>query len=326
VAAFLARRLLQGMIVVALVATIVFALIHAAPGDPFSAAMEDPRITESVREAWRHAYGLDRPLPEQYARYVANVFRGDLGFSTSLQRPVAAAIGDALSNTLLLMGIGLLSGFLLGMAVAIAQVRQPGKRRDRILGGISLLFFSVPDFWLAMLILVALGFWLPFPDFPIGGSVDPVTHDTLSLSGRVLDRVKHLILPSLTLALLYFPLIARHQRAALIDTLPSDYVVTARAKGVSESVVIRHHALRNALLPIVTLLGVAFPALLTGAVFVERVFSWPGMGQLIVNSIAGRDYPLLTSAVILASAFVVAGSILADALYRWLDPRLRDER
>ena len=322
-AAFLARRLIQGVIVVALVATIVFVLIHRAPGDPFASAMEKPSITESVREAWRQSYGLDRPLPEQYARYVANVFRGKLGFSYSLQRPVAAAIGDALLNTVLLMGIGLFTGLLLGIAVAIAQVRKLGKRTDKVLGGISLFFFSIPDFWLALLMLMIA---FAIPNFPIGGATDAVMYDMLGPWGRFVDRVKHLIFPALTLALLYFPLIARHQRAALIDTLPSDYVVTARAKGVSESSVIRHHALRNALLPIITLLGVAFPALLTGAVFVERIFSWPGMGQLIVNSIGGRDYPLLTAAVVMGSTFVVAGSILADVLYRWLDPRLRDER
>jgi peptide/nickel transport system permease protein len=324
VAAFLVRRLLHGIIVVALVATIVFLLIHAAPGDPFSGAMEDPRITEAVREAWRHAYGLDRPISEQYARYVMSVFRGDLGFSISLQRPVAAVLRDALPNTLLLMTIGLVSGFLLGIAVAITQVRNLGKKTDKMLGGISITFFSVPDFWLALLVLVALGYWIPI--FPLGGAVNVVDYDSFGLWARAWDRVKHLILPSLTLALLYFPLIARHQRAALIDTLPSDYVTTARAKGVSESAVIRKHALRNALLPIVTLLGVAFPALLTGAVFVEKVFSWPGMGLRIIESIGSRDYPLLTASVILGSAFVVAGSILADALHLWLDPRLRDER
>jgi peptide/nickel transport system permease protein len=323
VAAFLARRLIQGVIVVALVATIVFVLIHRAPGDPFASAMEKPSITESVREAWRQSYGLDRPLPEQYARYVANVFRGNLGFSYSLQRPVAAAIGDALLNTVLLMGIGLFTGLLLGIAVAIAQVRKLGKSTDKVLGGISLFFFSIPDFWLAVLMLMIA---FSIPNFSIVGATDAVMYDMLGPWGRFMDRVKHLIFPALTLALLYFPLIARHQRAALIDTLPSDYVVTARAKGVSESSVIRHHALRNALLPIVTLLGVAFPSLLTGAVFVERTFAWPGMGQLIVNSIGGRDYPLLTAAVVMGSAFVVAGSILADLLYRLLDPRLRDER
>jgi peptide/nickel transport system permease protein len=323
-AAFLVRRLIHGIVVVALVATIVFVLIHLAPGDPFSQAMDDPSITESVRAAWRHAYGADLPLAEQWWRYVTSVFRGDLGFSWSLQRRVSSVLLDALPNTIVLMGLGLAAGFLLGITVAIVQVRNLGKRTDRVLGAISMTFFSLPDFWFAMLIMVAFGLWLHV--LPIGGTVDASMHDYMGPVGRIGDRLEHLILPTLTLALLYFPLIARHQRAALIDALPSEYLVTARAKGLAESSVIRRHALRNALLPIVTLLGVAFPALLTGAVFVEKVFSWPGMGLVIVNSISGRDYPLLTATVILGSAFVVAGSIVADLLYRWLDPRLRDER
>lgn len=322
-AAFLARRVLQGLVVVALAATIVFLLMHSAPGDPFSASLDNPAITASVRESWRRAYGLDRPLAEQYARYVVSVFRGELGFSFSLQRPVADALADALPNTVLLMAAGLLGGFALGIVTAIAQVRQHGRTTDRVLGAASLTLFSVPDFWLALLMLVAFAYWIPI--FPIGGAVDPVMHESLSAGGRFGDRVKHLVLPALTLALLYFPLIARHQRAALLDALPSDYVTTARAKGVSESRVITHHALRNALLPVITLLGVAFPALLTGAVFIEKVFSWPGMGQLIVNSIQSRDYPLLMAAVLIGSVFVVAGSILADVLYRRFDPRIRDE-
>ena len=275
-AAFLVRRLLHGIVVVALVTTIVFFLIHAAPGDPFSSAIENPYVTESIRASWRHSYGLDRPLAEQYLRYVANVFRGNLGFSFSLQRPVADALKDAFPNTLALMTLGLTAGFSLGITVAVAQVRKLGKRTDRILGGISLALFSVPDFWLALLMLVVFTFWLRI--FPSGGSVD-VMHDYMRPGERAFDRMSHLILPALTLALLYFPLIARHQRAALIEILPSEFLVTARAKGVSESRVIRQHALRNALLPIITLMGVAFPALLTGAVFVEKVFSWPGMGH-----------------------------------------------
>ncbi|MGH9424622.1 MAG: ABC transporter permease, partial [Thermoanaerobaculia bacterium] len=276
-----------------------------------------------VRATWRHAYGLDRPLGEQYVRYVASVARGDLGFSFSLQRPVVDALGSALPNTLLLMTAALAGGFLIGIAVAVAQVRRRGKPVDHILGGISIFLFSVPDFWLAMLLLVALAYWIPL--FPIGGSVDPVMHDMMSGGARALDRIRHIILPGLTLALLYFPLIARHQRAALLDAITSDYITTGRAKGVSEGRLITRHALRNALLPVVTILGVAFPALLTGAVFVENVFSWPGMGRLIVNAIGSRDYPLLTAAVLLGSIFVIVGSILADVLYRLLDPRLRDE-
>lgn len=307
-----------------LVATIVFFLIHAAPGDPFSASLDNPGISEAVRAAWRHSYGLDRPLPEQYVRYVASVARGDLGFSFSLQRPVTDALASALPNTLLLMGVSLIAAFAIGIAVAVAQVRRRGKPTDRVLGGISIFLFSVPDFWLAMLMLVSLAYWVPL--FPIGGSVDPVMHDMMGAGARGIDRVRHLILPALTLALLYFPVIARHQRAALLESVGSDYITTARAKGVSENSLITRHALRNALLPVVSILGVAFPALLTGAVFVEKVFSWPGMGLLIVNSINSRDYPLLTAAVLLGSTFVIIGSILADVAYRWLDPRLRDER
>jgi len=326
VAAFFVRRLLHGFIVVALVATIVFVLIRAAPGDPFSGAMDDPSVTEAIREAWRHAYGLDRPIFEQFVSYVRSMFHGDLGFSILLKRPVVYVLRDALPNTLLLMSIGLVSGFLLGIEVAIAQVRNLGKKTDKILGGISITFFSIPDFWLALLIFVGLGYWLPGRIFPLGGVVDVVNYDNFGFWARAWDRITHLILPSLTLTLLYFPLFARHQRAALIDTLPSEYMTTARAKGVSESALIRKHALRNSLLPVVTLVGVAFPALFAGAVFVEKVFSWPGMGLRIVESIGGRDYPLLTASVIFASAFVVAGSILADVVHLWLDPRLRDDR
>ena len=322
-AAFVVRRFLQGIIVVALVATIVFLLTHAAPGDPISDAMDNPSVTDSVRQSVRHAYGLDRPLPEQYARYVTNVFRGELGFSFSLKRPVADALADALPNTLLLMALGLAGGFALGITVATVQVRNRGKPLDKILRGVTLAFFAVPDFWLALLLLVSLGYWLPI--FPLGGTVDTNVHDLLGPAGRFADRVKHVVLPALTLSLLYFPIIARHQRAALIEILPSDYITTARAKGVNEGAIVRRHAMRNALLPVITILGVAFPALLTGAVFVEMVFSWPGMGRLIVGAIGGRDYPLITACVILGAAFVVAGSLLADSLYRLLDPRLRDD-
>lgn len=323
-AAFLVRRLFQGAIVVALVATIVFLLIHAAPGDPFGAALERPEVSEAVRQSWRQAYGLERPLSEQYARYVAAIFRGDLGFSFSRQRPVAHVLADALPNTVLLMGTGLFLGLLAGVTIAIIQVRSRGKFRDKFLGAVSLTFFAVPDFWLALIVLVSLAYWLRL--FPIGGAVDPFAYDSLSGPGRIVDRVQHLVLPALTLALLYFPIIARHQRAALLEAIPSEYVTTARAKGVAERDVIRRHALRNAVLPVVTLLGIAFPALLTGAVFIEKVFSWPGMGLVIVSSIQSRDYPLLTASVILGSSFVVIGGILADVIYRALDPRIADER
>lgn len=321
-AGYLFRRLLQVAVVVVLVATIAFILIHVAPGDPFAAAIENPNVSEAVRAQWREAYGLDRPLPQQFVMYIGSVARGDLGWSFSMQRPVIDVLADALPNTVLLMSIALAASFSLGILLAVAQATKPGSLTDRVIGGVSLLLFSMPEFWLASMILVL--FTYRFPVFPIGGMMDPVIHSSLSAVGRIADVARHTVLPALTLTFLFSAVVARYQRAALLDALPSNYVITARAKGVPEGRIIRRHALRNALLPIITLFGLAFPALLTGAVFVEKIFSWPGMGLVIVNSIGTRDYPLLMAAVIIGSVLVGLGSLLADILYRAFDPRLRD--
>jgi len=282
----------------------------------------NPNVSGAVRAHWREAYGLDRPLPEQFARYIASIVRGDLGWSFSLQRPVIDVLRDALPNTLLLMSIALVGSFALGIVLAIAQVTRPGSLTDRIIGGVSLIFFSMPEFWLALMVIVLLAYH--FPIFPIGGMVDPVMHSSLGPAARAADVARHTVLPALTLTLLFSAVVARYQRAALLDVLPAEYVKTARAKGVPERHIIRRHALRNALLPVITLFGLAFPALLTGAVFVEKVFSWPGMGLVIVNSIDTRDYPLLMAAVIIGSFLVALGSLAADLLYVAFDPRLRD--
>lgn len=286
--------------------------------------MENPNVTEAVRAHWRAAYGLDRPVLEQFGMYLTSVARGDFGWSFSLQRPVVDVLAETLPNTLLLMSIALVASFSLGILLAIAQAARRGSLADRIIGGVSLLFFSMPEFWLALMVIVLLAY--RFPVFPIGGMTDPVIHDSLSAGARFLDVARHTILPAFTLTLLFSAVVARYQRAALLDVLPSDYILTARAKGVPERSIIRHHALRNALLPVITLFGLAFPALLTGAVFVEKVFSWPGMGLVIVNSIDTRDYPLLMAAVIIGSVLVALGSLIADVLYFVFDPRLRDER
>ncbi|MDP9178361.1 MAG: ABC transporter permease [Gemmatimonadota bacterium] len=323
-ARYLFRRLAQVAVVVALVATIAFILIHLAPGDPFGAAMDNPNVTDAVRAQWRAAYGLDRPLPQQFASYLGSVARGDLGWSFSLQRPVIDVLRDALPNTLLLMSIALATSFSLGIALAIAQASRPGSLTDRVLGGISLFFFSVPEFWLALMVIVLLAY--RFPIFPIGGMVDSVMHSSLTSWGKFIDIARHTVLPAATLTLLFSAVVARYQRAALLDVLPAEYVRTARAKGVPERSIVRRHALRNALLPVITLFGLAFPALLTGAVFVEKVFAWPGMGLVIVNSIESRDYPLLMASVIIGSVLVAVGSLLADLLYRVADPRIRDDR
>jgi len=318
---YIARRLGQAVVIVAIVAAITFALIHLAPGDPFSAVLDNPNVSETVRETLRAQYGLDRPLPEQFVRYVGALARGEMGWSFSHDRPVREVLASALPNTVLLMGVALVASFALGILVALLQVARRGSLIDHSLSGITLLFFSMPDFWLAILSLLALTYWLPI--FPVGGAVDPVMHEYLSLGGRIVDRLKHLALPALTLTLLASASVARYQRAALLDVLPADYIRTARLKGLTEKEILRRHALRNALLPIITLIGLSFPALLTGAFFIERIFAWPGMGYAVVNAIGTRDYPLVVGGVIIGSIMVTLGSLLADLLYAWADPRLR---
>jgi peptide/nickel transport system permease protein len=318
---YLGGRLVQAVVIVAIVATITFALIHLAPGDPFSAVMDNPNVNERVRATLRAQYGLDRPLPEQFVRYIGQVARGDLGWSFSHDRPVAEVLATTLPNTLLLMAIALTGSFALGILIALVQVARRGSTTDHALSAVSLFFFSMPDFWLAILALLAFTYWLPL--FPVGGTVDPVTHDYMGLGARIVDRLRHLALPAITLTVLASPGVARYQRAALLDVLPADYIRTARLKGLTEREILRRHALRNALLPIISLLGLSLPALLTGAFFIEKIFAWPGMGLAVVNAIATRDYPLVVGGVILGSIMVTAGSLLADLLYAWADPRLR---
>ena len=317
----IAQRLVQAAVIVAIVAVITFTLIHLAPGDPFSAVMDNPNVSEAVRQTLRVQYGLDRPLPEQFARYVGSLARGELGWSFSHERPVREVLGSALPNTLLLMGVALVGSFTLGILIALIQVARRGSVTDHALSGISLFLFSMPDFWFAILSLLAFTYWLPI--FPVGGAVDPVMHEYLSLGGRIVDRLRHLALPAITLTILASAAVARYQRAALLDVLPADYIRTARLKGLTERQILRRHALRNALLPIITMIGLSFPALLTGAFFVEKIFAWPGMGYAVVNAIGTRDYPLVVGGVIIGSIMVTLGSLLADLLYALADPRLR---
>ena len=319
---FVARRAGQAALTVLFVMTLSFFLIRLAPGDPFSASLENPRVSESVRERWRAAAGLDRPLPEQYLRYIANAARGDFGPSFSRGRSVRAELADAIPNTLLLMSVALLASFAVGIAAGVWQGIRRGTLVDRSVGSISLFFYSMPDFWLALMILLALGYKAGL--FPIGGLVDPITYDYLGFWGRVGDRLHHLALPALTLTLLSAAAIARYQRAAVLDVSTQDFVRTARAKGVPGRRIVTRHILRNALLPVITLLGLAFPALLGGAVFIEKVFAWPGMGLLAVEAIATRDYYLVTAAVVVGGAMVAVGSLLADVVYALVDPRLRE--
>ncbi len=317
--AWLLRRLAAALAIIFAVVTLCFAAIHLAPGTPFLPGQDRP-IDPAVVERLRARFGLDQPLPVQYARYLRALVRGDLGESFSQRRPVVDAIASAIPNTLVLTGTALAIDFLLGVLIGVVQAARARRRLDVALTNATLFFYSLPTFWLGLLLLLVFGQWLDW--FPVGG-VTAVLHDSMPLALRLLDRLKHLALPALTLGLVGAAGTARYQRAALLEALGEDYARTARAKGLTEPRVLMDHALRNALLPIVTLLGLALPFLLTGAVVVETVFTWPGLGKLAADAIAGRDYPLVIATTLISSVLVVLGSLIADLLTAAADPRVR---
>lgn len=318
---FLFRRLLQGLAILFTVATVTFALIHAAPGEPFAAQLEDARFTPEMSATLRRQYGLDAPLPIQYARFLTQLVRGDLGHSLSHHRPVRAILAVALPRTVVLMSVALAAGFALGIVTGAAQAARAGTRLDRIAGRVSVALLALPDFWLALALQLVVATRLRW--FPVSGMLDQTMHEYMSPMGKWRDVAWHLVLPATTLALIIGAVVARHQRQALVDILPEDFVRSARAKGVRERTVVMRHALRNALLPTITLLGLALPALVGGAVIIENIFSWPGMGRVALDAIAARDYPVVLGTTLVGSLMVVLGSLFADLLSAAVDPRLR---
>jgi peptide/nickel transport system permease protein len=316
----LAGRLLQGLAVMWMVSTLTFALLHLAPGDPYSYQSERRMAPEAIAH-WRHVYCLDRPLPAQYVCYLRSIASGDLGYSIPQARPVRDILVDYVPRTLELMSLGLLASFLVGIALGVVQARRRGTFADWGSRGVSLIFYSMPDFWLALMLALIFAYWLPI--FPISGIEDVINAPTNDTWQRLADHLRHLVLPVTTLTLMTCASIARFQRAAMLDAMRLDFIVTARAKGVSENGIARHHVLRNALLPVITLVGLTLPLLLGGAVFVELVFSWPGMGFVTAMAVSSRDYAVVTSSVLITSGLVVLGSIVADLLYALADPRVR---
>ena len=312
----------QGVVVVAIVATATFVLIRLAPGDPFAMALDNVRVSPALREQWRAAYGLDGSIATQYFRWLRALASGDLGWSTSTNQSVAQAIAQALPYTLWLMGLSLVLAFAIGMALGAWQAARHGRTVDRSVGALTLLGGALPDFWLALVILLAGAYWTRV--FPVGGAQDALLPVSAGLFTVIADRLRHLALPSLTLVILIAAPVARQQRAALLDRLGAEWVRTARAKGLGASAVFRRHAWRTALGPVITLAGLALPALVGGAVFVEHVFAWPGMGQLAAEAIASRDYHLVVGCVLVGAVMVVAGSTLADVVAMRLDPRTAD--
>lgn len=319
---FLAARLLQAVVIVFLVGTLTFLLLQLAPGDPLTSTSSSTLVPRSVVEQQRRAFGLDRPVLEQYARYLSNLARGDFGYSYREHRPAWHAIRDRIPNTLVLATAALAVAFGFGIAIGVVQGIRAGSRADDLLSVLSLTVYSTPVFWLGIVLLLVFGETLRW--LPVAGATDPVIYDQLPWLGRAWDRVRHLALPALTLGAIGAAATARFQRAAMLDVIRQDFIRTARAKGLARQTVVLRHALRNALLPVITLFGLAFPLLLGGTALVETVFAWPGMGKLTVDAIHGRDYFVVTGAAVLAAVLVVVGNLIADILYRVMDPRTRE--
>jgi len=313
---WLLRRLVASVAIIFAVVTFIFILIHLAPGKPCSENLE-PRVCDLLTRQ----FGLDQPIAVQYWRYLVELAHGNLGMSFSLRRPVVDALVETVPFTLQLAGAALTLDFLLGLGLGIYQAGRVNRLPDLVLGNATLFVYSLPTFWLAPILLLIFGEKLRL--FPVGGASDPIFCPVVTSLYCVADRLWHLVLPATTLGVVGAAGTARFQRAAMLEVASQDYVRTARAKGVPERQIVLRHQLRNALLSFITRFGLAFPFLLTGAVLVETVFAWPGMGRLAFNAILTRDYPLVTASALIASTVVLAGNLLADILLGIADPRLR---
>lgn len=313
-----ARRAAAGLAVVVGVVTLTFGLLHLAPGDPVERLL-GPAPTPEQLAAARHALGLDRPVAVQYVAWLGRFATGDWGRSIATGRPVRTVLGEAVPATLELIGLSLLLSYLLGVGVGVVQATVGG-RVDTALSVTTVTLFALPGYWLGLMLVMVFTYWARWlPAFGAAG----VDAATLSGWGRVADRLRHLALPLATLTLIGLGGTARFVRGAMLDVVGQPFVRTARAKGLSPFAVARRHVIRNALIPVVTLLGLSLPALFSGAVFVEAVFAWPGMGRQLVEAVQARDYPVVMAVTAVSAALVMLGNLVADAALTWLDPRLR---
>lgn len=323
---YLIRRLLGAIPLLWGILTLIFFIIHLAPGDP-TARFFNPNVAPEVIEQMRHNFGLDQPVYVQYFKWLSSFVRGDFGYSFGQMRPIADILPETLWNTLQLMLVALAVIFIVGMLIGIVQAVRQYSAADNVLTFGALFFYSMPSFWFALMLILIFSLkasqW-GLPQLPATGMTS-VGYEFLPAGAKVLDRIQHLILPVIALGIGNAAGVARYMRGSMLEVINQDYIRTARAKGLSERTVIFKHALRNALIPIITLLGLYLPILLSGSVLVETIFGWPGMGRLIVDAIFQRDYPLVMATSFVAAAMVVFGNLLADVLYAVVDPRIRND-
>ncbi len=318
---WLLDRTAQAAVTLAIAITLLFVLMRAAPGDPLSRLQGDRPLSREEIASLRERYGLDQPLLTQFGAFVGGLTRGDLGVSIEYGRPVTSLLAERLPATLQLGGAVILLNFTLGLWLGVRQAVRRGSREDRWLTVVSLGGYAPPSVWLGLVLAWLVG--VKGGVLPPAGHSDPLLDSGAGFMERTVDLLRHLALPVLTLSAVTIAATMRHQRNAMLDVLRHPFMLTARAKGLSERAVTWRHAWRNALFPVVTLFGLWLPILVTGSVFVEAVFAWPGLGSLAAAAVGHRDYPLLMGAALLAAVLVVAASLLTDLVYALLDPRVR---
>ncbi|HET9039471.1 MAG TPA: ABC transporter permease [Gemmatimonadales bacterium] len=314
----LVRRALSGLGVVLGVVTLMFALLRLAPGDP-ALLLVGPAASAEQVAAQRRALGLDRPVVEQYVSWLGRFAQGDWGTSIATGRPVRTILAQAWPATVRLVGISLVLSYLIGIAVGVVQAARGG-RLDTVLSVATVTLFALPGYWLGLMLVMVFTYRLRLlPAFGAAG----FDADFLPPAARLADRLRHLVLPLATLTLVGIGGTARFVRGAMLDVAGAPWVTVARAKGLSETRVMLRHVLRNALVPVVTLLGLSLPTLFSGAVFIEAIFAWPGVGRVLVEAVQARDYPVVLAATAVSALLVVLGNLLAEVLVRWVDPRAR---
>jgi peptide/nickel transport system permease protein len=316
---FLASRIIKGVIVLLAIAVLNFALIRAAPGDPASVMAGEAGAADAVFvEQLRQRFGLDRPMAEQLGLYMKSIVTLDLGFSYRQNRSVASLNGDRLPATLLLTITAFAVSLTLGTLLGALAAGRAGRWSDTAITTVALMFYATPLFWIALMSQILFSLKL--------GIVPNVGYETIGAGysglARALDIGHHLILPALTLGLFFTALYARMMRASMLETAGADYVRTAYAKGVSPATVTRRHVARNAILPVVTLAGLQAGQIVGGAILTETVFAWPGIGRLMFEALAQRDYQVLLGVFFVSSAMVVLFNLVTDVLYRFVDPRI----
>jgi len=311
---YIAGRLLETLIVLAVMSFVIYALMGMMPGDPIDIMVQaDPNLTPADAARLKALYGLDRPLIERYGNWLAAALGGDFGYSRVFNRPVIEVLLPRLGNTLALMGLSFVVSLAVALPIGVVSALRPYRTGDYAINFAALAGISVPTFWLALMLIYL---------FSVSWGVLPAGGVTSIEGGGLLDRARYLILPVLTLSVASAGGFTRYVRASMMETLRQDYIRTARAKGLPERRVILHHALRNALIPVVTIVALSFGGLFSGALITETMFSYLGMGKLTYDSIMGNDYNLALICLLFATLVTLLSNLGADLVYAWLDPRI----